>query len=430
MTEIIRQATVVNEGRSFVADVVIEDETISHIIENTTQPHAPQGFPHQPDTTTDATGCILLPGIIDEHVHFREPGLTHKATIASESRKAVAGGVTTFMDMPNCIPQTTTLDLLEQKYQIAALNSPANYSFYLGATSTNLKEIETLDPRTNCGIKVFMGSSTGGMLLDDEAALEEVFRHANTPIALHCEDQHIISENIRLYKEQYGNDPDIKFHPFIRSEEACYRSSARAVEMAEKTGADIHILHISTRRELTLFRAGDIADKKITAEACIAHLLFSQADYATLGSSIKCNPAIKTTEDRDALRKAVREKIIDTVATDHAPHTPTDKQGGALKAASGIAVLPHSLTAMLRMADEGAFTLHDVVRTMCHNPALRYRIKGRGFIRKGYKADLVLLRNGADGKPAISKVWVNGRLAFSDGRVNENVLGQRLVFDR
>lgn len=430
MKEIIQQTTVVNEGRSFVADVVIEDEIIKHIFEGEEKSRLKLEEEVRPDVITDGKGSILIPGVIDEHVHFREPGLTHKASIASESRKAVAGGVTTFMDMPNCIPQTTTLELLEQKYEIAAKCSPANYSFYLGATDENIAEIEALDARANCGVKVFMGSSTGGMLLDNDAMLENVFRHSSVPIALHCEDQRIISENIRIFKEKYGEDPDVRFHPLIRSEEACYRSSARAVELAERTGADIHILHISTKRELNLFQTGDIAHKHITAEACIAHLLYSDADYSTFGTAIKCNPAIKTAEDRDALRRAVRENVIDTIATDHAPHTPADKQGGALKAASGIAVLPHSLTAMLQLVKEGVFSIYDVVRTMCHNPALRYHISKRGFIREGYKADLVLLLPNEEKNHIISTVWVNGKQAYANGIVNENVRGQRLTFDR
>ena len=431
MTELIRNATVVNEGRTFVASVLIEDEVIKYVFEGEDNVPLQLKEDIRIDTVTEGEGFFLIPGVIDEHVHFREPGLTHKATIASESRKAVAGGVTSFMDMPNCIPQTTSIALLEQKYDIAAQCSPANYSFYLGATADNLNELEALDASTNCGIKVFMGSSTGGMLLDDSRILEDIFSLARVPIALHCEDQRIIAENARYYQSFYGEDPDVRFHPLIRSEEACYRSSAQAVELAEKTGANIHILHISTQRELTLFHPGDVAEKHITAEACIAHLLYTDADYAKLGTAIKCNPAIKTEEDRNALRQAVCDRIIDTIATDHAPHTPADKQGGALKAASGIAVLPHSLSLMLRLVSEEVFTFTDVVRTMCHNPATRYRIAQRGFIREGYKADLVLLNKDKGGHPSdISRVWVNGAVAFSDGMLYDNIHGQRLLFDR
>lgn len=437
---IIRHATLVNEGRTFVGTVVVEGEQIVQVVEE-------EGEMTGEAAVIDATGMYLLPGVIDEHVHFREPGLTHKATIASESRKAVMGGVTSFMDMPNCIPQTTTIDLVEAKHRIAEACSPANWSFYLGATADNLTEIERLDPRANCGIKVFMGSSTGGMLLGDDESLHAVFRSTPLPIALHCEDQDIIMANIARYKaefacinsptagqiessksSEYPDDLPLRYHPLIRSEEACYRSSARAVEMAEKTGANIHILHISTARELSLFQQGPVEGKQITAEACIPHLLYTDADYSSLGTAIKCNPAIKSAADRDALRGAIRDGLIDTVGTDHAPHTSADKEGGALRAASGIATLPHSLTAMLTLADAGCFTLADVVRTMCHNPALRYRLARRGFIRPGYQADLVLLKK-ADGW-TVQKTWVNGLLAFDGQEVNPSVRGQRLMFDR
>lgn len=433
---IIRHATLVNEGRTFVGTVVVEGEQIVRVVEE-------EGEMTGEAAVIDATGMYLLPGVIDEHVHFREPGMTHKATIASESRKAVMGGVTSFMDMPNCIPQTTSIELLEAKHRIAEACSPANWSFYLGATKDNLSEIEHLEPTTNCGIKVFMGSSTGGMLLGDDESLYTVFRSTPLPIALHCEDQDIISANIAKYKNEYSSqnnaiaqpnlkalsDLPLRFHPLIRSEEACYRSSARAVEIAKKTGASIHILHISTARELTLFQHGPVEDKQITAEACIPHLLYSDADYATMGTAIKCNPAIKTATDREALRRAVREEIIDTVATDHAPHSSADKEGGALRAASGIATLPHSLTTMLALTDEGCFNVTDVVRTMCHNPALRYHIARRGFIRPGYQADLVLVKK-TDDVWTVQKTWVNGTLAYSDGTVNPIARGQRLTFAR
>ncbi|MCR5138583.1 MAG: amidohydrolase family protein, partial [Bacteroidaceae bacterium] len=377
---IIRHATLVNEGRTFVGTVVVEGEHIVQVVEEKglSSPDANakredflsallQEMPGEA-AVIDATGMYLLPGVIDEHVHFREPGLTHKATIASESRKAVMGGVTSFMDMPNCIPQTTNIELVEAKHRIAEACSPANWSFYLGATADNLTEIERLDPAANCGVKVFMGSSTGGMLLGDDESLYAVFRSTPLPIALHCEDQDIITANIARYKaefasansqtagqiadsksssSQYPDDLPLRYHPLIRSEEACFRSSARAVEIAEKTGANIHILHISTARELSLFQQGPVEGKRITSEACIPHLLYTDADYPSLGTAIKCNPAIKSAADRAALRDAIRGGLIDTVGTDHAPHTAADKEGGALRAASGIATLPHSLTAML-----------------------------------------------------------------------------------
>lgn len=434
---LIHNATIVNEGLAFVGSVFIHDEDIALLIHgatevNQTMKDVAAVFPSigaESVTVVDGEGQHLLPGVIDEHVHFREPGLTHKSTIASESRKAVLGGVTSFMDMPNCIPQTTTVALVEDKHRIAEGCSPANWSFYLGATSDNFSEIEHLEPSTNCGVKVFMGSSTGGMLLNDKEKLSFIFRNCPFPIALHCEDQDIIAANAARYIAEYGDDPDVRLHPLIRSEEACYRSSACAVELAEKTGANIHILHISTARELSLFRQGTVEEKKITAEACIPHLLYTDADYAHYGTAIKCNPAIKTAADREALREAIRCGLIDTIGTDHAPHTPADKVGGALRAASGIASLPHSLTAMLNLSDEGAFALTDVVRTMCHNPALRYQIDHRGFIRQGWKADLVLVNHTTNGWQ-VARTWVNGKQVCADGVVDETARGQRLTFNR
>lgn len=428
MRIVLHNATLVNEGKSVVGSVVMNGDTIETIIEGVQPLSMIVALSGPVDEVLEAEGLYLLPGVIDEHVHFREPGMTHKATIASESRKAVAGGVTSYMEMPNCIPATTTLDLLRQKQEIAASCSPANYSFYLGATADNLADIEALDPRTNCGIKVFMGSSTGGMLLDERDKLYRVFSSTPLPIALHCEDQEVIARNAALFRERYGEDPDVRYHPLIRSEEACFRSSAFAIELAEQSGADIHILHISTARELTLFTSGPVEEKHITAEVCTPHLLYTNADYTRLGTAIKCNPAVKTPEDREALRQAIREQRIDTIGTDHAPHTPADKVGGALKAASGIASLPHSLTDMLTLAEEGAFSLTDVVRAMCHNPALRYRVSRRGFLREGYQADLVLLRKTDSWH--VLRTWVNGQLAYAEGRVFEEVRGQRLVFDR
>lgn len=445
MTTLIHQATIVNEGEQYVGSVLIEDNRIATIIRGTDITGITA------DHIIDAQGQYLIPGCIDDHVHFRDPGLTHKADMHTESRAAVRGGVTSVMDMPNCNPQTTTMEALEAKFSDAKTKCLVNHSFYLGATTDNIEEIRRVDPQTICGVKLFMGSSTGGMLVDQDERIEAIFSESPTLIALHCEDQSIISVNTAKYKEQTASDdPDVTYHPLIRSEEACYQSTKKAVELATKTGAKIHIMHISTARELELLEQGALKDKKITAEVCLPHLYYTDADYATYGTRIKCNPAVKTATDRDALRKALREGLIDAIGTDHAPHLPADKVGGSLKAASGIPTIQYVLPAMLELTDEGIITLAQVVEKMAHNPAILYKVKERGFIREGYRADLVLVSPNAphtvtteeiESKCAwspfeghtfrwgITHTWVNGHAVYANGQFDESVMGERMEFN-
>ena len=443
-TTLIKNATVVNEGRMQQASVLIDGDIISDIFTSAPLPEA--------DNVVDAEGRWLLPGAIDDHVHFRDPGLTHKADFTTESRAAAAGGVTTVFDMPNCIPQTTTLEAIEDKFKGASDCCLVNHSFYLGATHDNLQEIERIDPSRICGIKLFMGSSTGGMLLDDKESLKSLFRAATVPVAVHCEETSIINANMERYMQECGGEPPIQYHPLIRSEEACYVSTAKALEVASGTNVHLHILHITTARELGLFGNGPLDSKQFTAEACPAHLWFTDADYKTHGTYIKCNPAIKTAADRDALRKALTNGVIDVVGTDHAPHLFLEKEGGCKTAASGIPILPYSLPVMLELTDQGVLGLTDVARLMCHNPALLFKIKERGFIRKGYKADLTLLSHskegwtaGPDNNPTkcrwspfegqqfhwhVDTTWINGHAVYNDGKIDNTVYGQQVTFNR
>ena len=445
MSTLIHQATIVNEGKQYVGSVLIEGNRIAAIIRGTDT----QGI--TADHVIDAKGQYLIPGCIDDHVHFRDPGLTHKADMHTESRAAARGGVTSVMDMPNCNPQTTTKEALEAKFADAKEKCLVNHSFYLGATTDNIDEVRRVDPHTICGVKLFMGSSTGGMLVDQDERIEAIFSESPTLIALHCEDQSIISANTAKYKEETeSDDPDVTYHPLIRSEEACYQSTAKAVALAKKTGAKIHIMHISTARELELLQQGDLKEKKITAEVCLPHLYYTDAYYATYGTRIKCNPAVKTEADRDALRHALREGLIDVIGTDHAPHLPADKVGGSLKAASGIPTIQYVLPAMLELTDEGIITLTEVVEKMAHNPAILYKVKERGFIREGYRADLVLLSPNAphtvtpeeiESKCAwspfeghtfrwdITHTWVNGHATYANGQFDESVMGERMEFN-
>ena len=445
MTTLIHRATIVNEGEQYVGSVLIENNRIAAIIRDTDTTGITA------DSIIDAQGQYLIPGCIDDHVHFRDPGLTHKADMYTESRAAARGGVTSVMDMPNCNPQTTTIETLEAKFADAQTKCLVNHSFYLGATTNNIEEIRRVDPSTICGVKLFMGSSTGGMLVDQDERIERIFSESPTLIALHCEDQSIISANTAKYKEATASDdPAVEYHPLIRSEEACYQSTKKAVELARKTGAKIHIMHISTARELELLQPGDLKDKQITAEVCLPHLYFTDADYATYGTRIKCNPAVKTEADRDALRKALREGLVDVIGTDHAPHLPADKVGGSLKAASGIPAIQFVLPAMLELADQGIITLPEVVEKMAHNPATLYKVKERGFIREGYRADLVLLDPNAphtvtteeiESKCAwspfeghtfrwdITHTWINGHAVYASGEFDESVMGERMEFN-
>jgi dihydroorotase len=373
-------AQIVNEGRIFAADVLIRGERIERI-----------GTGPVPPATTviDLAGKHLLPGLIDDQVHCREPGLTHKATLATESLAALCGGVTSFLDMPNTQPPTVDRAALAAKRRIAAETCHVNYGFYLGATNTNLEELKRVGPAEACGIKVFMGASTGNMLVDDPATLEGIFAEVRLPIAAHCEYSPLISENEKRFREQYGEAVPIAAHPEIRSVEACYRSSSLAVDLAKRHGTRLHVLHLSTARELELFEPGPIERKRITAEVCTHHLWFEQSSYATLGTKIKCNPAIKTAADREALRAAVREDRIDVIATDHAPHTLAEKARGYFEAPSGLPLVQHSLLMLLDQHAQGLFSLPKIVEKAAHNPAVLFGIEQRGFVREGYYADLV-----------------------------------------
>lgn len=443
MRTLIKNATIINEGRQFQGSVLIENDKIASVTEGSAHPEVEAEL-------IDATGKWLLPGCIDDQVHFREPGLTHKGDIASESRAAVAGGVTSFMDMPNTKPQTTTLDALQWKFNRAAETSRANYSFFFGGTNDNLREIHKLDRSRVPGLKLFLGSSTGNMLIDNRETLERIFSESDMLIAVHAEKEEIIKRNIAHYTQLYGEDLDISFHSKIRSEEACYASSAEAVALAKRTGARLHILHLSTARETTLLDNHlPLSQKKITGEVCVHHLWFDDADYARFGNRIKWNPSIKTAADRDALRQAVNDNRIDIVATDHAPHLPAEKEGSCLKAASGGPLVQHSLVAMLRMAEQGIFTYEKVVEKMAHKPADLYHIDRRGYIRPGYFADLVLVDpaahwtvskdnilskcgwspfEGYTFHHAVWKTFVNGQLAYADGEVNDAVRGRELRY--
>ena len=373
----------VNEGSRKRGTLIIEDDRIEEILEGDAQPVIPV------DEVIDGTGCYLLPGLIDDHVHFRDPGLTAKGDFASESRAAAAGGVTTVFDMPNCLPQTTTWQAYEEKWRIAAEKSVVNYGFLFGATAGNAYELEKLNPRKVAGVKLFMGSSTGNMLVDNERSLQAIFERSRLPIMAHCEDSHLIAANLERIQAICGSDPAIVHHPEVRNAEACYRSTALAVKLARETGARLHVAHLTTARELELF---DPTDPQITAEACVGHLLFTDQDYPRLGSRIKVNPAIKTAEDREALRAALRSGKIYTVGTDHAPHRMSEKVGGCVRAASGMPLIQFSLVSMLELVDQGVLTIERLVQLMCHHPADLFQVENRGYLREGYKADLVLVR--------------------------------------
>lgn len=384
MKTLIYGATIVNEGRSFKGCLTLENDLIASVTEGEAVPEG------HFDLRLNAEDCVVMPGVIDDHVHFREPGLTAKADLESESRAAAYGGVTTFFEMPNTLPQTTTLDALNQKLELAQGKSHVNYSFFFGATNQNAHLFERLDPKRVPGIKLFMGASTGNMLVDRLETLENIFKNAPLPIMTHCEDTQLVNQNMAEAKRLYGDDPAVEHHPAIRSAEACYHSSALAVELATKYGAQLHVAHLTTARELSLFGH----NPRITAEAVIAHLWFSDADYRTRGTQIKCNPAVKTSADRDALRAALTDGRISVVATDHAPHLVSDKIGGCAKAASGMPMVQFSLPAMLELCEKGVLTIERVVELMCHAPARLFAVSKRGFIKPGYKADLAIVRRG------------------------------------
>ena len=438
MKTVIRHATILNEGERYEASLLIGAGIIEHIER--------EGDISLPGAeVVDARGCLLIPGVIDDHVHMREPGLTHKATMDSETCAAAAGGVTTVMDMPNTIPQTTTIQTWQEKMQIGAQHCHVNYAFYLGAANDNLEEIRRVDATRVPGIKLFMGSSTGNMLVDDEETLRQIFRQSPTLVMTHCEDTRRINRRMAEMQALYGDDPDVGHHPDIRDAEACYASTALAVRMARETGARLHVAHITTERELALFSSDNA---QITAEACVAHLLFCRKDYARLGTRIKCNPAIKETSDRNALRLALNDGRITTVATDHAPHQLSEKQGGCRRAASGMPMVQFSLPAMMTLADEGILPHQRVVELMCHAPARLFDIEGRGFIREGYQADLTLLRHTpwevtsdciqslcgwspVEGQTLawhVERTWVNGQMVWDGQTVNRDVRGQAVTF--
>lgn len=444
---LIHKATIIDNGQSFLGSVLIENEKIKNVFRQ----EVPEGLLNACKQVIDARGLYLIPGVIDDQVHFREPGLTHKGDISSESCAAVAGGVTSFMEMPNTNPQTTTIDSLKRKFDLAAEKSVANFSFYLGATNENISELKKIDTKNVCGVKVFMGASTGNMLVDNEKALQQIFAEVDALIATHCEKEEIIRKNVDTYKSKFGENIPVKYHFLIRSDEACYHSSAQAVELADKYGSRLHVLHLSTEREMSLFDAKPLNDKRITAEVCVHHLWFTDSDYESLGSRIKWNPAIKTAADRNALRNALKNGKLDVVATDHAPHLLEEKEGGALKAASGGPLVQHSLQAMLQLADEGVFSKEFVVEKMCHAPARLFAVKNRGYIREGYYADLVLVNpkapymvskenilykcgwspfEGQTFNHSIEKTFVNGKIVFDKGLIIDNHFGKALEFDR
>lgn len=443
---LINKATIVNEGESFTGSVLIEGERISQVFRD----EVPERIINACEKVIDARGLYLIPGVIDDQVHFREPGLTHKGDIFTESRSAVAGGVTSYMEMPNTNPQTITNDELMRKLEMASEKSAANYSFYLGATNDNIAELRKVDKKHVCGVKVFMGASTGNMLVSNDRALQQIFAEVDSLIATHCEKEDIIRDNVDLYKKKFGENIPIEYHPLIRSAEACYQSSAQAIELADKYGSRLHVLHLSTAREMSLFSNSPLEGKKITGEVCVHHLWFTDQDYERLGAKIKWNPAIKTVEDRNSLRVALIEGKLDVVATDHAPHLLSEKEGGCLQAASGGPLVQHSLQVMLELAHNGLYTKEFVVDKMCHAPSILFGVKDRGFIREGYFADLVLINpsesynvtpenilykcgwspfEGETFHNTISKTFVNGKIAFEDGVVSEKLYGKALEFE-
>lgn len=444
MKTLIKNARIVNENQIFENDLLIENDIISIIGKNISE----DGI----EKIIDASGKILIPGVIDDQVHFREPGLTHKGDIESESRAAVAGGVTSYIEQPNTVPNAVTQELLEEKYKIASEKSFANYGFSMGGTNDNLEEVLKTNPRNVPTVKLFLGSSTGNMLVDNPETLEEIFSKVKMPICVHCEDETTIRNNTEKYKAEYGEDIPVKFHHLIRSEQACYLSSSKAVELAKKTGARLHIYHLSTAKETDLFRNDiPLQDKKITAEVCVHHLHFTNEDYETKGSLIKWNPAVKTEKDKNGLWEALLDDRIDVIATDHAPHNLDEKDNVYTKCPSGAPLVQHTLVVMLEYFKKGKISLEKIVEKMCHNPAILFEIEKRGFIREGYKADLVLVDLDADWTVSkenvlykcgwsplegenfhsqVTHTFVNGFLAYDNGKSSEEKRGERMLYSR
>jgi len=443
-TYLIKNAIVINEGKSFVSDVFVKNEIIAKIATSISVDEHTE--------TIDAEGKYLIPGFIDDQVHFREPGLTHKGNIATESKAAVAGGITSFIEQPNTVPQATTQVLLEDKFTIASKDSYVNYSFMFGGTNTNLEELLKTNPKNVAGIKLFLGSSTGNMLVDDVEVLEKIFSSTDMIISVHCEDEATIRKNTADFKETFGDDIPLKYHPIIRSEEACYISSSRAIELAKKTGARLHIFHVSTAKETALFRNDiPLEEKKITAEVCIHHLWFNDTDYDKKGTHIKWNPAVKTEQDRQSLWEALLDDRIDVLATDHAPHTLEEKNNVYTKAPSGGPLVQHAVTAILEKVKEGVISIEKAVEKMSHNPAKLFQIEKRGFIKEGFFADMVLIDpkkswqvskenilykcgwspfEGTTFSNTITHTFVNGNLIYNNGVFNEEIKGKRLTFNR
>lgn len=442
---LIKDALIINEGKQFTGSVLVNGQLIEKVFSQTPERIDPEW------KIIDAKGKLLIPGVIDDQVHFRDPGMPQKGNLYTESRAAVAGGTTSFMDMPNVKPQTVTQQLLNERYKLGAEKSLANYSFYMGATNDNLEEILKTDPKTVCGIKIFMGSSTGNMLVDDIDTLSQIFEKSPMLIATHCEDTPTIEKNQSEYQKRYGDDIPMEYHGVIRSAEACYKSSSKAIELAKKYNTRLHILHLSSGMEMELFDNSIPAkDKRITTEVCVHHLWFDDRDYLTKKSRIRWNPAIKTKEDQDELWKALLDDRLDIVATDHAPHTPEEKDGNYMQAAGGGPLVQHSLVAMLEQSERGKISKEKVVEKMCHTPAEIFQVEKRGFIRKGYYADLVLLSketwtatnenalykcgwtpfDGEKFQYKVEKTFVNGHLAYNNGVFDESRKGMRLSFER
>lgn len=445
MKTLIKNATIINEGLKQNGSVLIEGEKIDQIFIGI----LPSSFDLSGIKVIDATGLYLIPGAIDDQVHFREPGLTHKGEIATESRAAIAGGITTYMEMPNTNPQSVTQEILQQKYDRAAEVSAANYSFYMGATNNNLDEVLKTDPTQVCGIKVFMGSSTGNMLVDDDKILSEIFKNAPTLVATHCEDEKTIQKNTEIARARYGENVPISRHAHIRDDEACFKSSSKAVELASKFDTRLHILHLSSAKEMDLFTSGQVADKKITAEVCVHHLWFDERDYIKYGTRIKWNPSVKSEKDKVALWEALLSDKLDVIATDHAPHTLQEKNNTYFKAPSGGPLVQHSLVAMLELSNRGLIGIEKVIQKMCHAPADLFRIEKRGYIREGYFADLVLVNpkqswmvspenilykcgwspfEGTEFSNKVISTFVNGKMVYTNEEIVVPNNGQRITF--